>query len=219
MPDSLKISPDGNPVKSNKGVTRSVPSNRSYNKKKHSKEILYFVTKQKVIEAGLEYLDGMGTNMICKVCIPSGGSCCLNCHFLINGVGCQQRNTSCTAWLCGFLKFIFYEAGLIKEWEKFWDQVPGQDFRKDFTPSSFTVYKWLDSPNIRFLSEAFAEDLQELKKNNHPYWLIEIKDTLDRHVDKILDYNDPEITRNIEKKIKYLTKDFRRFHLAKEQLV
>lgn len=123
---------------------------------------LRLITKQKAIEAGLAFLHGAGADHICKVCIPSGGSCCLGCCSLKQGVGCQQRNTSCTAWLCGFLKFIFYEAGLITEWEAFWEQVPGQAFREDFTPSSFAVNQWLETPDVRFLSEAFAEDLQEL---------------------------------------------------------
>ncbi|QDX93910.1 hypothetical protein EEL32_25050 [Brevibacillus laterosporus] len=208
MLDSLKISLH-DPLTRNKGLDPSDPSNSLDNRS----------TKQKVIEMGLEYLDGAGANILCTVCIPNGGSCCLGCRFLEHGVGCQQRNTSCTAWLCGFLKFILYEAGLIKEWETFWDQVPGLYFRKDFTPDHFLVYKWLDVPNVRLLSEAFAEDLKELKKNKHSYWLLEIKDTLERYVNKILSSDDPDVTKNMEKKIRYFIKDFKHFHLAKEQLV
>ncbi|MFB5760665.1 hypothetical protein [Paenibacillus medicaginis] len=182
-------------------------------------EIVCSTTKQKVIEVGLEFLHGAGADHICKVCIAGGGSCCLGCLSLKQVVGCQKRNTSCTAWLCGFLKYIFYEVGLIQEWKQFWDQVPGQDYREDFTPPYFPVLKWLDKPNIRFLSEAFAEDLQELRPYNNAFWLIEIKETLDRHIDSLMECSDPKIKRKIEKKIKYLTKDFRRFHLASEQLV
>jgi hypothetical protein len=193
-------------------------NNNSVTQEKQPKETVHLTTKQQVIEVGLEFLNGVGADHICRVCIPNGGSCCIGCGFLKNGVGCQQRNTSCTAWLCGFLKFIFYEAGLIDEWITFWKQVPGQEFREDFTPSDFAVHKWLDSPNIRFLTEAFAEDLKELKQYNYPFWLLEIKETLDRYVDKILDHNDPKMKRKMEKELKYLTKDFRRFHLAIEQL-
>jgi len=174
--------------------------------------------KQKVIEVGLEFLHGVGADYICKVCIPNGGSCCTGCRSLINEVGCQERNTSCTAWLCGFLKYIFYEAGLIVGWEKFWIQVPGRAYREDFTPDYFTVRNWLDTPKIRFLSEAFAEDLKELQPYNNLFWMHEMKETLDRYIDNLLEFTDPEIRRKNEKELKYLTKDFRRFHLAIEQL-
>lgn len=203
----------------NKGLLQSDQKNNSATRPKQLNERLRITTKQKVIEVGLEFLSGAGADHICKVCISGGGSCCIGCGFLNHGVGCQQRNTSCTAWLCGFLKFILYEAGLINEWIEFWEQVPGQEFREDFTPAFFAVHKWLDTPNIRVLSEAFAEDLHELQPNNYPFWLLEIKETLDRHVEMILEYNDPDITRKIEKDIKYLTKDFRRFHLAKNSLI
>ena len=182
------------------------------------KEPLQLVTKHQAIDAGLGYLHGAGADHICKVCIPSGGSCCTGCSFLNNGVGCQQRNTSCTAWLCGFLKYIFYEAGLITEWESFWDQVPGQQFREDATPPSFVVDRMLESPKIRFLSEAFAEDLKEQIAGNYPYWVLEIKETLDRYVDMLMDYTDPEIKRKIEKKLRYVLKDFKNLQLALEML-
>ena len=107
---------------------------------------------------------------------------------------------------------------MITEWESFWNQVPGQQFREDTTPSSFTVSSWLDVPKIRFLSEAFAEDLKEHLQPTYPFWLLEIKETLNRYVDMILEYKDPEIKRKIEKKLKYATKDYRHFQLAKEQL-
>lgn len=182
------------------------------------KEPLQLVTKHQAIDAGLDYLHGAGADFICKVCIPSGGSCCTGCSFLNNGVGCQQRNTSCTAWLCGFLKYIFYEAGLITEWESFWDQVPGQQFREDTTPPSFVVDRMLESPKIRFLSEAFAEDLKEQVASNYPYWVLEIKETLDRYIDMLMDYTDPEIKRKIEKKLRYVLKDFKNLQLALEML-
>lgn len=176
-------------------------------------------TKQRVIENGLTYLDGVGAELICSVCIPNGGSCCLGCSHLKQGAGCQQRNTSCTAWLCGFLKYIYYEAGLLSEWEHFWNQVPGQSYRTDFTPAYFEIKDWLDIPNIRFLSAAFAEDLQELLATEQdPSWIIEIKDSLDYYVDKITSYQDPEIRKYVEKKLKLITKDFKRFHSAKEKL-
>jgi len=175
-------------------------------------------TKQQVIQVGLEFLHGVGAEHICNVCIPSGGSCCLGCRSIDNGVGCQERNTSCTAWLCGFLKYIFYEAGLLESWEKFWIQVPGRAYREDFTPEKFTVRYWLDTPEIRYLSEAFAEDLRDLAPIHNPFWILEMKETLDRYIDNFMEYTDPEIRRKYEKEIKYLTKDFRCFHLAIGQM-
>jgi len=107
---------------------------------------------------------------------------------------------------------------LITEWESFWDQVPGQQFREDTTPPSFVVDRMLESPKIRFLSEAFAEDLKEQIANNYPYWVLEIKETLDRYVDMLMDYTDPEIKRKIEKKLRYVLKDFKNLQLALEML-
>ncbi|MFD0713319.1 hypothetical protein [Paenibacillus sp. GCM10027626] len=178
---------------------------------------LRLTSKQEVIKAGLNVLYNIGADQICKPCIASGGSCCIDCRFLQPGVGCQQRNTSCTAWLCGFLKYIFFESGLLLQWELFWDQVPGQDYREDYTPDHFDVITWLDSPNIRFLSKAFAQDLTELLQNRDLFWLLELKEQLDRYVDLWLDYTDPEIKRAIEKKMNALTNEFRHFHSVKEQ--
>jgi hypothetical protein len=189
---------------------------RNRNRKKDS--VRPRTTRQEVIKVGLEYLSGAGADHICKVCIPSGGSCCKDCRFLKNGVGCQQRNTSCTAWLCGFLKYIFYEAGIISEWNTFWDQIPGQDFRRDFTPSNFDVQKWIVSPSIRYLAEAFAKDLQDLTQKHYQLWIIEIKETLDRYVDQLLECRDPQHSLKLVKQLNYATKDFHRFHQAKEKL-
>lgn len=201
------------------GIGRFVPSDCDDLKNGNDKKISYQVTKQEVIEIGLHYLEGVGSDAICRVCIPNGGSCCEGCRSLADGVGCQLRNTSCTAWLCGFLKFVYYEAGLLQGWMTFWGQVPGQDFREDFTPSRFHVEQWLKTPDIRFLSEALAEDLLEQKDENDPYWLIEIKETFDQYIDEIMDFDDPEVTRSVKKELAYLTKDFRHLHLAKKQLL
>lgn len=81
----------------------------------------------------------MGAHYICDVCIKSGNSCCQGCALLKDGIGCQKRNTSCTAWLCGLQKFYLNEIDLLDDWERLWEQVPGRYYRKDFTPESVTV--------------------------------------------------------------------------------
>ncbi|WP_127487767.1 hypothetical protein [Paenibacillus ehimensis] len=182
------------------------------------KELARPTTKQEVIEAGLAYLEGVGADLICKVCIPGGGSCCVSCPFLGDGVGCGRRNTSCTAWLCGFLKFIYYEAGLIREWEDFWDEVPGQHFRYDTTPRHFVVRSWLEPPQLRFLCEAFADDLRQLRRDRPASWLVELKGKLDWHIDEILDNTNPKFVKRMEAKLYRLTSDFQRYHRAKAQL-
>ncbi|RNB91362.1 hypothetical protein EDM56_04785 [Brevibacillus fluminis] len=197
------------------GIERFVPSVGGEADSEDNKTYPYRTTKQEVIEMGLKYLAGVGTDAICRVCIAHGGSCCEGCEFLRNGVGCQLRNTSCTGWLCGFFKFLFYEMGLIREWVAFWDQVPGRDFRFDYTPSRFHVELWLKTPSIRVVAEAFADDLLAHKDDSQPYWLIEFKETLDQHIDEILDFEDEMVTQTVEKKLAYMTRDFKRYHAAK----
>jgi hypothetical protein len=139
---------------------------------------------------------------------------------LNDGVGCQQRNTSCTAWLCGFQKFIFYQAGLINEWNTFWEQVPGQGYRQDSTPSEFTIDNWIEAPDIRHLTEAFALDLEEQRRIQfYPFWIFELKDSLDRYVDQILACKDPHKIKKIERKISKLTYEFYRYREAKASSV
>ncbi|MED0738938.1 hypothetical protein [Aneurinibacillus thermoaerophilus] len=175
-------------------------------------------TREEVIQFGIKYLEGIGSSYICQVCISHGGSCCLDCRHLKYGKGCQQRNISCTAWLCGFLKFIFYEAGLLQEWNQFWDQIPGQDFRKDHTPPVFVIQTWLEVPNVQLLSQAFAQDLTDLvKKNDNPYYISELNNEIDWYVTRSFSYHDPEVLRVVRKKLKKITRDFRHFQSAKER--
>lgn len=187
-------------------------------KKADHKYRKYVTTRKEVIQFGLKYLEGVGSHNICRVCIPHGGSCCFNCRHLKQGVGCQQRNTSCTAWLCGFLKFILNEAGLFQEWERFWDHIPGKDFRTDSTPSVVVIQKWLEIPNVQLLSQAFAEDLTDLiKKNNeNPYFISELNNEFDWYVTRLFSYKDPEVLRIVRKKLKHIAKDFHHFQSAKK---
>ncbi|MFD0711529.1 hypothetical protein [Paenibacillus sp. GCM10027626] len=171
------------------------------------------MSRQSVINLGIHALHEIGTDSICRVCIASGGSCCQGCRHLANGIGCQLRNTSCTAWLCGFLRFFLYEIDLLQEWNDFWEQVPGQDFREDFTPEVFFVTKLLHLPDLRKLSEALAGDLLELAQSDMPNRSILIlREKMDKQIDQL-----DECQRNWKKKmkikrnIKVLSRSFPRF--------
>jgi len=169
------------------------------------------MTKEELIQFGLQYLEGVGISSICKVCISNGGSCCMHCIDLDDGIGCQQRNTSCTAWLCGYLKFILYEAGLLEEWEQFWNQVPGQSFRMDYTPSIVSIKNEIQIPEIQSLGQAFAKDLARLSKKQN---IIELNDKLDRYTTRFSIYKNLEILEKSRIELKQLTWGFYSFQYA-----
>ncbi|WP_223592602.1 DNA mismatch repair protein [Neobacillus bataviensis] len=97
------------------------------------------MTKDEIINYGLKIFEEIGANEICRVCINSGNSCCFGCEFIEDQVGCQKRNTACTAWLCGVQRYYFNDIGLLEEWNDFWKQVPGRLYRADRTPEVITV--------------------------------------------------------------------------------
>jgi hypothetical protein len=121
------------------------------------------VQREDIIQHGLKVLQLVGSHYICEVCIKSGNSCCLGCEFLIDGIGCQKRNTSCTAWLCGLQKFYLNEIGLLDEWENLWDQIPGQGFREDNTPERIKIESLLPLENL----DGKVGKLVAKKKSNH----------------------------------------------------
>lgn len=174
------------------------------------------VSKSAVIEMGLVALSELGADHICKVCIANSGSCCNGCRHLLDGVGCQKRNTSCTAWLCGFHKYLLFEVGQLEEWNEFWNQVPGQDFREDFTPEQIRIEKKLrrQQQTLDHLGEALAADLQELARSHIAIGLIlTLREKLDKNIDLLMNGdNDPKKKARIKRKIKVLTSDFQRFH-------
>lgn len=175
----------------------------------------HFVTKEEIIQFGLQYFEGVGASSICHVCIANGGSCCLNCGYLEDGEGCTQRNTSCTSWLCGFLKLLFYEAKLLEEWDYFWDDIPGKAFRRDYTPSVVPVKKVLKTPHIQWLGQALAKDLDHLiEKHNDPDFIIELNNELDRYLSRLSIYIDFETIEEARKELAILTKDFYSFQFA-----
>ena len=171
------------------------------------------VSRQTIIAMGIHALHGIGSDSICNVCIANGGSCCQGCRHLVNGIGCQKRNTSCTAWLCGFLKFFLYETGLLREWNDFWDQVPGQDYREDFTPEVFYVTKSLHLPDLRNLSEALAMDLHELAKSHIAIgFIITLREKLDKYIDQLNECQHNRKKKNkLKRNIKVLSSPFHRF--------
>ncbi len=174
------------------------------------------VSKQKVIDLGLSSLHEIGADHICKVCISNGGSCCSGCRHLSNKVGCQLRNTSCTAWLCGFLKYVLYETGLLQKWNDFWDQVPGKDHRVDYTPEFFFIQQSLRMDYMRELSEALASDLQDLARTHITVgFIFTLREKMDQNIDKFMSYNkEPAKQANIKRNIKILSSHFHRFHEA-----
>lgn len=97
------------------------------------------MTREEIIQHGMLVFQTIGAHHICEVCIQSGNSCCYVCEHIEDGVGCQKRNTACTAWLCGLQKLLFQTIGLMDQWEDFWNQIPGQLFRKDQTPDVASV--------------------------------------------------------------------------------
>ncbi|TMV49634.1 hypothetical protein FE783_14160 [Paenibacillus mesophilus] len=174
-------------------------------------------TRLLVIEQGLDFLSGIGSEHICGVCIDNGGSCCKGCRNLTAGTGCSLRNTSCTAWLCGFLRYFLYETGLLKEWENFWKQVPGLDYREDFTPDHFTVRKTLSNPNLRFLGFELAEDLRALAESKSKQgYIINLREQIDRSLDELSIWKTASKQAIARKNIQVLSKPFRRFHQALE---
>ncbi|MUT64749.1 hypothetical protein [Paenibacillus sp. NEAU-GSW1] len=171
------------------------------------------MSRQSVIQIGVDALNGVGSDLICKVCIRNGGSCCSGCRHLENGIGCKNRNTSCTAWLCGFLKYLLYATGLLTEWDDFWRQVPGQAYREDYTPEFFFIEKPLHMQSIRNLSEALAADLQELATKHIAIgFIITLREKIDKNIDRLNHCkNDPKKRNRIKRNIKVLSSPFHRF--------
>jgi len=174
------------------------------------------VSRAEILESGLTALQQLGAGHICAVCIPRGGSCCSGCQELLPGVGCQKRNISCTAWLCGFLKYMLYETGLLRQWYSYWDQVPGLDFRVDFTPEQVTMNESLYLPNLNELSEALSYDLEELSQlHTEAGYILALREKLDRYIDRWLDCDaaaNPTTARYLQRSIKQLAAPFHRFH-------
>lgn len=124
------------------------------------------IKREDIILHGLMVLQLVGSHFICEVCIKSGNSCCRGCEFLKDGLGCQKRNTSCTAWLCGLQKFFLNEIGLLDEWESLWEQIPGQGFRKDNTPETIKIkslinLETLDNKVGKLIAEKLALFVKE----------------------------------------------------------
>lgn len=142
------------------------------------------IRKEDLIRYGLKVFEDTGANEICRVCIRSGNSCCKGCEFLKDQEGCQQRNTSCMAWLCGLQKHFFRKIGLLEEWEKLWTKIPGKIYRGDLTPDIVEVTRLLDMRNIRkesgkLMAEEFhyfiedGGDLERLEQQFHHQFVME----------------------------------------------
>lgn len=175
------------------------------------------INKSEIIKSGLDLLNELGAPHICKVCINNSGSCCHDCLHLLDRVGCQQRNTGCTSWLCGFQKYLLYEVDLLEQWNSFWAQIPGRDYRKDFTPDILTIHQPLPVPNShkKQLGEALAMDLQIIEKSNATQgYIFSLREKLDRLIDQLaLCENDKKKSR-LSRNIRVLASEFRSFNQA-----
>ncbi|MEW5206796.1 DNA mismatch repair protein [Bacillus thuringiensis] len=117
--------------------------------------------REDIIQHGIEIFHSIGAHHVCNVCIKSGYSCCFSCQHLQDGIGCQKRNTACTAWLCGIQNFLFDQIGLLEEWNSFWADIPGQMFRRDITPDKVKVPSFIDTKKLDSRAgELLAEKLQ-----------------------------------------------------------
>lgn len=176
---------------------------------------MYVASRKYLIDYGMRTLNGLGADHICKVCIQNGGSCCRSCDHLINGLGCQNRNTSCTSWLCGYLKLLFYKARLFEDWNEFWEEVPGIDFRKDFTPPLVKMTKYFEVPVLRDLGEALAIDIKnKLSRDKDNLDFIVLAGELDELIDEIAFAKNSDIAAQLIKRLNYLIKDFFEFQQA-----
>lgn len=106
------------------------------------------VKREVIIQHGIEVFRSVGAHHVCDVCIKSGNSCCFSCQHIQDQVGCQNRNTACTAWLCGIQSFLFDQIGLLDEWKSFWSEVPGQMFRRDSTPDKVWIKSFIDTEKL-----------------------------------------------------------------------
>lgn len=197
-------------------IMESKPSNPNSQASDEISSGIHQISRLSVIDLGIRALQAAGSEHICKVCIANGGSCCNGCRHLVNGVGCQLRNTSCTAWLCGFLKYLLYETGQLQEWNYFWEQVPGQDYREDFTPEVFFVENYLPTYSFGELSEALAADLEELARAHIAIgFIIMLREKIDKNIDRLdTCRHDVKKQARIKRNIKILSSPFRRFHKA-----
>lgn len=175
------------------------------------------LSREQTIQHGLQALQQIGADHVCRACISNGGSCCTGCQHLAYGVGCQRRNVSCTAWLCGYLKYILHEADMLNEWRLFWEQVPGQDFRQDFTPSEIEVERLMELPDLQLLSEAFGRDLNEIAKKKLAYgYILSLREKLNGYVEEM--YEPFTNAKQREKLAKSLQRLSRQFPHFQEQL-
>lgn len=138
------------------------------------------MTKEEIIHYGLKIFEEIGASAICSVCINSGNSCCCGCEFLEDQIGCQKRNTACTAWLCGVQQYYFNEIGLLEEWFGFWKQVPGRLFRADRTPEVITIDKLPKTDHInKNTGENVAKEIEIFIAGGGSFDQLERKLSLD----------------------------------------
>ncbi|WP_158453640.1 hypothetical protein [Paenibacillus beijingensis] len=111
---------------------------------------------------------------------------------------------------------MLYETERLQEWNDFWEQVPGQDYREDFTPETIVVQQALTIESMRELGEALASDLQELARSHIAVgFIITLREKINKNVDQFVDCGyDLQKRARIKRNIKMLSGPFHRFHDA-----
>ncbi|WP_218090263.1 hypothetical protein [Paenibacillus solanacearum] len=99
-------------------------------------------------------------------------------------------------------------------WYDFWDQVPGQDFRVDFTPEVMNVTKPLQLPQLHRLSEALAADLHELARSHIAIgFILTLREKIDKQLDELEHCrHSRHKTNQVKRNIRILSSPFHRFH-------
>ncbi|WP_378082131.1 hypothetical protein [Cohnella suwonensis] len=104
----------------------------------------------------------------------------------------------------------------MEEWNDYWEQVPGQDHRMDFTPATFYIKKSLHVRDLTDLSQALAFDLKELSQTHIAIgFILTLREKLDRYIDQYMYFsNDPAKQKILKTHISQLSSSFPYFHEA-----
>ena len=79
----------------------------------------------------------------------------------------------------------------LEEWNRFWNEVPGQEYRHDETPAFLYMSRSLSEPDFRLVSEALASDLEELARKHVALgFIFTLREKLDKQIERAVLYRD-----------------------------